>query len=145
MNECIFLGRLANEPQKQVIKKGETTTTVVNFKLAVDREYWGGKNNKDFLPFAAYGKMGDIIYNNFTIGSKILIKCVAQADSKNYYTVLFNVSRIYYIENKQVINHDGEEFEEIVLKQHFDRLEEVEETPPTSTGDEKPKKRSKKG
>lgn len=127
MNECIFFGRLANEPKKQVIKKGETELTVVNFKIAVDREYWGGKNNKDFLPMAAYGKMGDIIYSNFKVGSKILLKCIAQSDSKNFYNVHFNISRVYFCSDKETIEHDESEVGEIVIPPDFDKLEEMEE------------------
>lgn len=126
MNECIFFGRLANEPKKQVIKKGETEITVVNFKIAVDREHWGGKNNKDFLPMAAYGKMGDIIYDNFKLGSKILVRCIAQADSKNFYTIQFNISRVYFCDPQTTIEHD-DEVGEIIVPPNFDSLEEFKE------------------
>lgn len=143
MNECIFFGRFANEPKKQIIKKGDKELPVVNFKIAVDREYWGGRNSKDFLPMAAYGKMADIIYDHFKMGSKILCKCIAQSDSKNFYTIQFNVSRVYFCDPQTVIEHDGD-IDEIIVPPNFDGLEEIEEEPPTLLADEKPQKRSKK-
>ena len=144
MNNCIFFGRVASDMKKQVIVKGDKELPVVNFKIAVDREYWGGKNNKDFLPMCAYGKMADLIYDHFQKGSKILVSCLAQADSKNFYTVTFNISRVYFCSDKEVIDHEGEDYDEIIAKMHFDSLEEVEEEPKEVSVDKKPRKRSKK-
>ena len=144
MNICVFFGRLGSEPKKQVIIKGDKEVPLCSFKLAVEREYWGGKNNKDFLPMVAYGRMADLIYNNFKLGSKIVVHCQAQADSTHYYTVQFNVSRIYFCEPKEDIERSDEEIGEIYIPPNFNKLEEVEETLPTNSNEEKPKKRSKK-
>ena len=151
MNNCVFWGKMAVEPIKQRIIKGDKETLVVNFNIAVMREYWGGKNMKDFLPCVAYGRVAELIAENFTVGSNMLIHCRAQSvayiqNSKTIRAVQFVVDRSYFVDPKGFatnVDADPEPMDEIYIPPNYSKLEEIEE-PSTITVDEKPKKRSKK-
>jgi len=74
MNKCIFLGRLILDPD--VRYSAATKSAVVNFAVAVNREYKNketGKYDSDIINCIAFDKRGEVIGNSFKKGDRILV------------------------------------------------------------------------
>jgi len=69
MNKMIMVGRLVQDPEVRYRQNGKT---VASFTLAVNR--FGGQNNADFIPVVAWEKIGEIVGNNLTKGSRVLVE-----------------------------------------------------------------------
>ena len=71
MNTIVLSGRLASDPE---LRTSESGVNVVNFRLAVDREYVKGQERKvDFFSIVAFRNDALFIEKNFNKGSPIAL------------------------------------------------------------------------
>lgn len=73
MNLTVLVGRLVADPEMRSTNSGKT---VVNFRLAVDRQGKAieGQPTADFFNCVAWGKTGEIIHQYFFKGKQIAIR-----------------------------------------------------------------------
>ena len=94
MNKVILHGRLARDPELKYTTSGKA---VAGFTIAVNRRHSSNNNNQgppaDFIPCVAWEKLAEIVANNLTKGSEILVEgrmqvrsYDAQNGSKRYVT-----------------------------------------------------------
>lgn len=80
MNNCIFSGRLANDPETRYAQN--TDTAITRFRLAVSRRYKReGEPDADFLNMLAFGKTAENIGKFFTKGAMIIVETRCQTGS----------------------------------------------------------------
>lgn len=80
MNNCIFSGRLTNDPEVRYSANGETAIT--RFRLAVNRRFKReGEPDADFLNILAFGKSAENIGKYFKKGSMIILETHVQTGS----------------------------------------------------------------
>lgn len=71
MNTVVLSGRLASDPELRTSEKG---FDVVNFRIAVDREYVKGQERKvDFFSIVAFRNTALFVEKNFNKGSPIAL------------------------------------------------------------------------
>ena len=72
-NKAIFLGRICNDLE---IKTTPTGTSVLSFRLAVDRSYQakGEERKSDFFNIVAWRNTAEFIHRYFTKGKMILVE-----------------------------------------------------------------------
>lgn len=70
MNVVILMGRLVAEPELKTLDSG---STMLNFKIAVDRFSKDKKKTADFISCQAWGKNADFIAQYFHKGNPIAI------------------------------------------------------------------------
>lgn len=105
LNRCIFMGRLAADPE---LKKTGSGTSCCSFRLAVDRDYKGqdGQKATDWLSFVAWRGTAEFITRNFRKGQPMVVETKAQSrtyerDGQNHVVVEFVVEGAYFAGGKQ--------------------------------------------
>ena len=80
LNNCIFQGRLAADPEMRTTQSG---LTVASFRMAVDRDNVGqdGRRATDWLNFVAWRKTAEFVCQYFRKGSTALVECQCQTRS----------------------------------------------------------------
>lgn len=85
MNINILRGNLARDPEVRVVNAGGKQTTVVNFTVAVSREYTKSNGDKDkvttFVPCEAWDSGAEIIAESFKKGDLVLVEGSLRNDS----------------------------------------------------------------
>lgn len=85
MNINILRGNLARDPEVRVVNTGGRQTTVVNFTVAVSREYTKSNGDKDkvttFVPCEAWDSGAEIIADSFKKGDLVLVEGSLRNDS----------------------------------------------------------------
>ena len=69
INQVILMGRLTRDPEKRTTPTGKT---IVSFGLAVDR--FGQDDQADFFNVNAWEKLGEIVAQYMTKGSRVLVQ-----------------------------------------------------------------------
>lgn len=78
MNNCIFKGNIATEPQLTQLEGGNR---VVSFKLAVPKKFKTEDSDADFFEFEAWDTGADTLAKHFHKGDEILLECTAKLDT----------------------------------------------------------------
>lgn len=85
MNIIILKGNLARDPELRSISTGGKQTFVVNFTVAVSREYVKSNGDKDkittFVPCEAWDSGAEIIGESFKKGDPVMIEGSLRNDS----------------------------------------------------------------
>jgi single-strand DNA-binding protein len=85
MNINILRGNLARDPEVRVVNTGGRQTTVVNFTVAVSREYTKSNGDKDkvttFVSCEAWDTGAEIIADSFKKGDLVLVEGSLRNDS----------------------------------------------------------------
>ena len=85
MNINILRGNLARDPEVRVVNTGGRQTTVVNFTVAVSREYTKSNGEKDkvttFVSCEAWDIGAEIIADSFKKGDLVLVEGSLRNDS----------------------------------------------------------------
>lgn len=85
MNLNILRGNLARDPELRVVSSSGKQTSVVNFTVAVSREYTKANGEKDkvttFVPCEAWDTGAEIISQSFKKGDLVLIEGSLRNDS----------------------------------------------------------------
>ena len=73
LNNIVLQGRMARDPE---LRMTQTQKSVVNFTLAVDRDYAaaGERKETDWIDCVAFGATADHIHKWFTKGQMALVK-----------------------------------------------------------------------
>ncbi|MDD4805059.1 MAG: single-stranded DNA-binding protein [Candidatus Pacebacteria bacterium] len=105
LNNCDFMGRFVADPE---LRKTPNDVSVVNFTLAVDRDFTPkGKDKEcDFLDFVAWRQQADFIAKYFHKGSQAAVNSSIQTRSyedkagNKRKAYEFNVNHIYFAGGK---------------------------------------------
>lgn len=85
MNINILRGNLARDPEVRVVTINGKQTSVVNFTIAVSREYTKANGEKDkvttFVPCEAWDSGADIIGDSFKKGDLVMVEGSLRNDS----------------------------------------------------------------
>jgi single-strand DNA-binding protein len=85
MNINILRGNLARDPEMRVVNTGGKQTSVVNFTVAVSREYTKANGERDkvttFVPCEAWDSGAEIIGQSFKKGDFVLVEGSLRNDS----------------------------------------------------------------
>lgn len=85
MNITILRGNLARDPELRVVNTGGKQTSVVNFTVAVSREYTksGGEKDKitSFINCEAWDSGAEVIADSFKKGDLVMIEGSLRNDS----------------------------------------------------------------
>lgn len=85
MNINILRGNLARDPEVRVVNTAGKQTTVVNFTVAVSREYTKANGDKDkittFVQCEAWDSGAEIIADSFKKGDLVLVEGSLRNDS----------------------------------------------------------------
>jgi single-strand DNA-binding protein len=85
MNLNILRGNLARDPELRVVSTNGKQTSVVNFTVAVSREYTKSNGEKDkittFVPCEAWDTGAEIINQSFKKGDLVLVEGSLRNDS----------------------------------------------------------------
>ena len=98
MNLNILRGNLARDPELRVVSSNGKQTSVVNFTVAVSREYTKSNGEKDkvttFVPCEAWDTGAEIISQSFKKGDLVLVEGSLRNDSWEKYGVKHNTLKI---------------------------------------------------
>lgn len=85
MNITILRGNLARDPELRVVNTGGKQTSVVNFTIAVSREYTKANGDRDkvasFINCEAWDTGAEIIGSSFKKGDLVLVEGSLRNDS----------------------------------------------------------------
>jgi single-strand DNA-binding protein len=85
MNINILRGNLARDPEVRIVNTAGKQTSVVNFTVAVSREYTKANGEKDkvttFVPCEAWDSGAEIIGQSFKKGDLVLVEGSLRNDS----------------------------------------------------------------
>lgn len=85
MNITLLRGNLARDPELRVVNTGGKQTSVVNFTVAVSREYTKASGEKDkitsFINCEAWDSGADVIADSFKKGDLVMIEGSLRNDS----------------------------------------------------------------
>jgi single-strand DNA-binding protein len=85
MNINILRGNLARDPEVRSVNTGGKSTSVVNFTVAVSREYTKANGDKDkittFVPCEAWDSGAEIIGRSFKKGDLVMVEGSLRNDS----------------------------------------------------------------
>lgn len=85
MNINILRGNLARDPEMRVVNTNGKQTSVVNFTVAVSREYTKANGERDkvttFVPCEAWDSGAEIISQSFKKGDFVLVEGSLRNDS----------------------------------------------------------------
>jgi single-strand DNA-binding protein len=85
MNINILRGNLARDPDLRTVNTNGKSTSVVNFTIAVSREYVKSNGEKDkittFVPCEAWDSGAEIIGKSFKKGDLVLVEGALRNDS----------------------------------------------------------------
>jgi single-strand DNA-binding protein len=85
MNITILKGNLARDPELRVVGSGDRQTSVVNFTVAVSREFTKANGTQDkvtsFIPCEAWDSGAEAIASSFKKGDLVMIEGSLRNDS----------------------------------------------------------------
>lgn len=85
MNITILKGNLARDPELRVVGSGDRQTSVVNFTVAVSREFTKANGEQDkitsFIPCEAWDSGAEAIASSFKKGDLVMIEGSLRNDS----------------------------------------------------------------
>ena len=85
MNITILKGNLARDPELRVVGSGDRQTSVVNFTVAVSREFTKANGSQDkitsFIPCEAWDSGAEAIASTFKKGDLVMIEGSLRNDS----------------------------------------------------------------
>lgn len=85
MNITILKGNLARDPELRVVGAGDRQTSVVNFTVAVSREFTKANGSQDkvtsFIPCEAWDSGAEAIASTFKKGDLVMIEGSLRNDS----------------------------------------------------------------
>lgn len=85
MNITILKGNLARDPELRVVGSGDKQTSVVNFTVAVSREFTKANGSQDkvtsFIPCEAWDSGAEAIASTFKKGDLVMIEGSLRNDS----------------------------------------------------------------
>lgn len=85
MNITILKGNLARDPELRVVGSGDRQTSVVNFTVAVSREFTKANGEQDkitsFIPCEAWDSGAEVIASSFKKGDLVMIEGSLRNDS----------------------------------------------------------------
>ena len=85
MNLNILRGNLARDPELRTVNTNGKSTSVVNFTIAVSREYTKANGDKDkittFVPCEAWDSGAEIIGQSFKKGDLVMVEGSLRNDS----------------------------------------------------------------
>jgi single-strand DNA-binding protein len=85
MNITLLRGNLARDPELRVVNTGGKQTSVVNFTVAVSREYTKASGDKDkitsFINCEAWDSGADMIAESFKKGDLVMVEGSLRNDS----------------------------------------------------------------
>lgn len=85
MNITILKGNLARDPELRVVGSGDRQTSVVNFTVAVSREFTKANGSQDkvtsFIPCEAWDTGAEVIASTFKKGDLVMIEGSLRNDS----------------------------------------------------------------
>ena len=85
MNITILKGNLARDPELRVVGSGDRQTSVVNFTVAVSREFTKANGTRDkvtsFIPCEAWDSGAEAIASTFKKGDLVMIEGSLRNDS----------------------------------------------------------------
>lgn len=85
MNLVILRGNLTRDPELRNIGSGDRQTAVVNFTVAVSKEFTRANGTKDkitsFVPCEAWDTGAEIISSSFTKGDLVMVEGTIRNDS----------------------------------------------------------------
>lgn len=119
LNNTVITGRLAKNPElKQV---GENQISVINFTLAVERDFADDNNERkaDFIPVVAWNGLAKFIAGNFGKGGVISVQGRLQSrnwddsDGKKHYTVELIADNAYFAGDNKKTSEMVSETEEV--------------------------------
>ena len=107
MNNVVLVGRLTRDPELKYIPG--SGTAVVNFAIAVDREFTGkdGKKETDFIDIQVWGKSAENCANYIGKGSLVAIQGSIRVDSyqdqegNNRKITKVNANRVQFLDSKK--------------------------------------------
>ncbi|MCQ2542823.1 MAG: single-stranded DNA-binding protein [Lachnospiraceae bacterium] len=110
MNKVILMGRLTRDPET----RGEGTSLVTRYSLAVDRRFSRNEeNNTDFINIVAFGKSGEFAQRYFKKGTKVLLTGRIQTgsytnkDGQRVYTTDVIAEDQEFAESKNASGNNG--------------------------------------
>lgn len=76
INQVILMGRLTRDPEQRTTPTGKT---IVGFGIAVDR--LGAEDTADFFNVSAWEKLGELVMQYLSKGSRVLVQGRLRQDS----------------------------------------------------------------
>lgn len=120
LNTTVLTGRLTKIPEiKQV---GENQTPVINFTLAVERDFADENNERkaDFIPVVAWNGLAKFIAGNFGKGGALSVQGRLQSrswddtDGKKHYAVELVADKAYFAgeskKSDEMVAENNEEY-----------------------------------
>lgn len=107
LNHIVLMGRLTHDPE---LKYTQSQTPVINFTLAVDRDFSGrdgGEKQTDFIDCVAWRQTAEFVSNYFQKGSmaavsgRLQAKAYTDKDGNKRTAWEVNVDRVYFTQSKQ--------------------------------------------
>lgn len=104
MNRVILMGRLTGDPE---MRQTQSENAATRFRLAVDRrgKKQEGRQNTDFLPVVAWGKLGEFAAQYLKKGTRVIVEGRLtsgsyQKDGQTVYTLDVTAESIEFAESK---------------------------------------------
>ena len=118
MNQIVLMGRITKDPD---LRMTQTQKAVVNFTLAVDRDYTatGEQRQTDFIDCVSFGSTADFIHKWFYKGAMALVSGRLQLrdwtdkDGNKRRQAEVLVDRVYFGEAKKKEEKPAQGFQEI--------------------------------
>ncbi len=102
LNSTVLTGRLTKIPELRQV--GENQTPVINFTLAVERDYTDDSNERkaDFIPIVAWNGLAKFIAGNFGKGGALSVQGRLQSrnwddtEGKKHYAIELIADNAYF-------------------------------------------------
>lgn len=111
LNHIIVMGRLVRDPS---LKKTAEGTSIINFTLAVDRDYSAQDGRKaDFIDCVAFRNTADFVDRNFAKGQaaavsgRLQIREWTGRDGNRRYSPEVMVDNVYFADSKRTRSEEG--------------------------------------
>lgn len=120
LNNTVLTGRLTKIPEMKQV--GENLTPVINFTLAVERDYADDNNERkaDFIPVVAWNGLAKFISGNFGKGGALSVQGRLQSRSwddsegKKHYVVELVADNAYFAgeskKSNEMVSEDYQEY-----------------------------------
>lgn len=112
MNKTILMGRLTKDPE--IRYAGSNNTAVVNFTLAVNRQFvkQGEEKQADFIPIVAWSKTAEFCAKYFSKGQQVAVAGRIQTrtwddkDGKKVYITEVIAEEVHFADSKKTEPRD---------------------------------------
>lgn len=106
LNQIVLQGRMARDPE---LRMTQTQKSVVNFTLAVDRDYAaaGERKETDWIDCVAFGNTADFVHKYFlkgnmaTVSGRLQLRDWTDKDGNKHRQAEVLVDRVYFGESKK--------------------------------------------